>query len=347
MSVAITHRALDGLRWTGLRGPRTEVFRALGEAYRTEIGEAVQALPEWPELDRYARTDTGLVRLSRLSALTSTRHPQEYADLRAMAEGAGLPERTLLLVNLRGDLPPPNTSAGCSDLALRGRVFAHNEDGGAALTGRLVLLTLACDGEPPVAALWYPGFLPSNAFAVTGHGLVFGLDHLPVADPALAPGRHFVARAAHRARDLDEAVRLLTELPSAGGFAYNLAELGSGRIAHVEAAAGASAVAEADNGLLWHTNHLRHLDLPELVTLSSRERAKVLDGLEPPADPGVEWFLEVLTSPHPHGVNRSPGAHDSATLATCVVDLVSAELIVVPRGGQRFTAPVAEVLAGP
>ncbi|MGW0521234.1 C45 family autoproteolytic acyltransferase/hydolase [Crossiella sp. NPDC003009] len=347
MSVAHAHRELDGLRWAGLTGPRLEVFRALGEEYRAEIAEAVHSLPEWPALDRYARTDTGLVRLSRLSALTRVNHAQEYAELAAMAQGANQSERTLLLVNLRGDLPAQAGSAGCSDLAWPGRVFAHNEDGGAELSGRLLLVTLDCAGEVPVTALWYPGMLPSNAFTLTGHGLVFGLDHLPVTEPAIAPGRHFVARAVHRARDLDEAVRLLTELPSAGGFAYNLAELGTGRVAHVEAAAGSSAVEEAGEGPFWHTNHLRHLDLPELVTRSSRERAKVLDALEPPAEPDVEWFLDVLTSPHPRGVCRQPAEGDSATLATCVVDLAAAELTVVPSSGKRFTCSVAAALAGP
>ncbi|MGO1054310.1 C45 family autoproteolytic acyltransferase/hydolase [Crossiella sp. CA198] len=347
MSVAVTVAELDGLRWAGLCGPRLEVFRALGERFRAEITEAVHTLPEWPALNDYARTDQGLVRLSRLSALTRTRHPQEYAELRAMATGANLPEQTLLLVNLRGDLPPPSTTAGCSDLAWPGRALAHNEDGGAGLIGRLLLLTLHCDGDVPVTALWYPGMLPSNAFALTGHGLAVGLDHLPVAEPAIAPGRHFVARALHRARDLDEAIRLLTTLPSAGGFAYNLAELSTGRVVQVEAVAGASAVQEAGAEPLWHTNHLRHLTLPELVTLSSRERAKVLDSLDPPAEPGIDWFLDVLTSAHPRGVGRPPGADDSATLCTCVVDLAAAEFTVLPRGGTRFTCSVADALAGP
>ncbi|MBP2473562.1 hypothetical protein JOF53_002434 [Crossiella equi] len=335
MPVTVVDRWMAGMRCSTLRGPRQEVFAALGEHFRAEIGQAVHALPEWPALDRYARTDEGLVRLSRVSALTRTRLPGEYAELAALAEGAALSERTLLLVNLRGDLPPPATGAGCSDLGLRGRVLGHNEDGGIGLAGGLVLLTLDLTDDVPVLALWYPGFLPSNAFVVNAHGLVFGVDHLPLREPGFGPGRHFAARAAQRSATLDEAVAALCALPSAGGFAYNLAELGSGRIAHVEAAAGQHAVAEDE--LLWHTNHLRGLSLPEAVSSSSRERAKVLEGLVPPPEAGVDWVLDVLTSRHPRGVFRDGEAGESATLCSCAVDLAAHELTLVPRGGERLT----------
>jgi hypothetical protein len=102
----------------------------------------------------------------------------------------------LVLLNLRGDLGLVDGGIGCSDLGWHGErsVVAHNEDGTLEDVGRCALLTLTGTGRPPVTAFWYPGFVPANAFALTGDGLVWTVDHLPVAAPGLGAGRHFVGR---------------------------------------------------------------------------------------------------------------------------------------------------------
>ena len=102
----------------------------------------------------------------------------------------------LALLNLRGDLGLVDGGIGCSDLGWRRErsVVAHNEDGALEDVGRCALLTMTGTGRPPVTAFWYPGFLPANAFALTGDGLVWTVDHLPVAAPG--PGRAATSSAA-------------------------------------------------------------------------------------------------------------------------------------------------------
>src|SRR2546423_689457 len=98
--------------------------------------------------------------------------------------------------------------------------FGALEDG-----GRCALLTLTGTGRPAVTAFWYPGFVPANAFALTGDGLVWTVDHLPVAAPGPGAGRHFVGRGLQRtARTVDDAVGYLRSRPSAGGFAYTIGD---------------------------------------------------------------------------------------------------------------------------
>src|SRR6266566_1712880 len=153
-----------------------------------------------------------------------------------------------------------------------------------------------------VTAFWYPGFVPANAFALTGDGLVWTVDHLPVASPGPGAGRHFVGRGLQRtARTVDDAVGYLQSRPSAGGFAYTIGDR-AGRVVSVEAAAGQHAVTEAGPGraaLLWHTNHGRYLSGAEPETDgTSAARGETLDTLAFPAeDPGPSWFLDILTSP--------------------------------------------------
>ena len=354
MTASVVEDELGGLRWLTVSGGRAEVFRALGAAAATDVREIIAGLPEGEALRRFAKTPAGQAAVERVLAPTRRDHPDEYRDALELAAGAGVDPDLLLLANLRGDLGG-HDGTGCSDLAWRGSssFLAHNEDGAPTLDGRLVLLTLAVDGEAAVTVQWYPGFLPCNTFVVTGHGLAWGINHIQVSRPAAAPGRHFVARGLQRQPDLDSAVRYLADHPSAGGFAYTIGEFSSGRIVTVEAAAGRTASVEAHpqhNPLLWHTNHLRQLvdDIragtgAEASTsgvryLGHREesvaRGEVLATLATPPNPDVGWFLNVLTGgPVPKGVHRTAaGADPLLTLCTTVVDLTSGELTVLARG---------------
>ncbi|MER5390440.1 C45 family peptidase [Saccharopolyspora sp. NPDC002686] len=310
MGATVVESELGGLRWLVVRGDRESALRALGRAAADEVRSVLGSLPEAAGLREYAASTAGRRAVAEVLKATRTSHAQELREAVALAEGAGVDPEELLLANLRGDLGGDD-GVGCSDLAFRGKrsFVAHNEDGAPELAGRFMLVTLAIDGEAPVAVQWYPGFLPCNTFVVTGHGLVWGINHIQVAAPATAAGRHFVARGLQRQPNLEAAVRYLTDHPSAGGFAYNIGELGTGRVVSVETAAGRHAAVETDPGSLsWHTNHLRHVESRKEAAqsgsggtqgarnLGQREeslaRARVLDSLEAPAGgPDTDWFL--------------------------------------------------------
>lgn len=371
MSASISEDTIGGLRWVVVAGPRLDVFRALGEAARDEIRDVVEGMPERAALQRFVAGSRGRAAFDRVVAATSATHPVEYAELGALAGGAGVGFDTVLLANLRGDLGGDD-GTGCSDLGWhRARsIIAHNEDGAPALQDRFMIVTLAVDGEAPVTTQWYAGFLPSNTFTVTGHGLACGINHVQVSVPAPAAGRHFVARGLQQARSLDAAIDYLATHPSAGGFAYNLGELATGRVVTVESAAGRTAVVEADPAVrpfLWHTNHLRYLDVEPPGPQASREatavdqatrslglaeessaRGCVLDTLDLSAqEPSPEAFLDILTSTPPRGVYRSAEDGDPLmTLCSAAVDLISGEVILVPRGENRVRLPLADLAAG-
>jgi len=261
----------------------------------------------------------------------------------------------LALLNLRGDLGLVDGGIGCSDLARRRErsVIAHNEDGAPEDVGRCGLLTLASGERPPVTVFWYPGFLPANAFAVTGDGLVCTIDHLPVASPGSGAGRHFVGRGLQRSvRTVDEAVGYLRSHPSAGGFAYTIGDR-AGRVVNVEAAAGRHAVVEAGPGpgpLLWHTNHGRYVPGAEPEAHgTSAARGETLDALGlPTVDPDLSWFLGVLTSPPPGGVRSDPGpgGHGLTTLGTLVADLTAGEAVFAARGEHPVAIPLRDLAEG-
>ena len=167
-------------------------------------------------------------------------------------------------------------------------VIGHNEDGAPENVGQCALLTLALDGLPTVTAFWYPGFLPTNAFTVTADGLVWTIDHLPVAEPGAGAGRYFVGRDLQRtATTVDQVIDGLRTNPSARGFAYTIGDR-TGRIVNVEAAAGDYATVEVgpdSSPLLWHTNHGRYISGCEAPPGgTSVARGEILDALSAPAD---------------------------------------------------------------
>jgi len=376
MSVSLDEHGLGGLRWIVLRGPDREAFRALGEYTRDEMAALTKTWGLVAKLRRHVNGPPGRERLASVRGASAQGFPEAWAELAAFAVGCAVPFDDLALMNFRGDLGPVTGGIGCSDLAWRRErsLIGHNEDGAPENVGQCALLTLALDGLPTVTAFWYPGFLPANAFTVTADGLVWTIDHLPVASPGDGAARHFVGRGLQRsARTLDAAVEYLKTHPSAGGFAYTIGDR-SGRIVSVEAMAGRHAAVEAGpqaagpqaagpqaagpqaagpqaaGPLLWHTNHGRYLPgaepLPEGTSVA---RGQTLSALAvPEQDPDPAWFLRVLAdAPLPDGVRRDREAGDPAiTLCTFVADLTAGEAVVAARDEAPVTIPLPDLAEG-
>jgi hypothetical protein len=352
MNVSLDEHRLGKLRWIVLSGPDRDVFRALGEHMRDEIADLIRAWPLLSRLGEHVSSPPGRGRLDAVRRSSAQHFPEVWAELAAFSEGAGLPLDDLALLNVRGDLGTVTGGIGCSDLAWRRErsVIAHNEDGVAENVGQCALLTLAIDDLPTVTAFWYPGFLPSNAFAVTADGLVCTIDHLPVASPGDGAGRHFVSRGLQRsASTVEEAVDYLRAHPSAGGFAYAIGDR-TGRIVSVEAAAGRHAFVEVGPELLWHTNHGRYGPGSEPSPGgSSIARGEMLEALAVPEDgPDPAWFLRVLAgAPLPNGVRADPApGHPATTLCTFIADLTAGEAVMAARDDEPVAIPVRDLAEG-
>jgi hypothetical protein len=357
MTVTLREETLGELRWIVLRGPAREAFGALGAHLRGEVTSFVDGSLLLPWLRRHVAAEPGRQRLAAVQAASQAGFPEAWEELAALADGAGASLDDLALLNFRGDLGRIERGTGCSDLAWRRRssVIAHNEDGEIEEHGRCALLTLAIDGHPTVTALWYPVFLPSNAFTVTGDGLVWTIDSLTVAAPGAGAGRHFVGRGLQRsARTVDDAVDYLRTHPSAGGFGYTIGDR-AGRVVGVDAGAGLHGWAEIGpdgrpGPLAWHTNHPRYIPGPSLpASDSSARRGEVLASIDVPRhEPDAGWFLRILAgAPPPGGVRVDPaGAGGGATLCTFVADLTAGEAVVMLRGASPVAIPLRDLAAG-
>jgi hypothetical protein len=354
MTVTLKEQRLGALRWIVLSGPGTEAFGALGRHMRAEIRAVVGEWDDLARLRQHVAGPPGRERLAAVSRASQASFPQVWAELAALADGAGVPLGDLAVLNFRGDLGVIGDGGGCSDLAWRRResFIAHNEDDSEFFEGRSAMLTLALEGQPAVTAFWKPGFLPSTTFTVTGTGLLWAIDHLPAASPGTYPGRHFIARGLQRcAGTLDQAVGYLRDHPSAGGFAYIIGDR-SGRIVTVEALAGRYASREVGPGgpLAWHTNHGRYLAGGEADPQgTSLARGEVLQALDVPAsEPDAAWFARTLAGATlPNGVRAdfSPG-HPGMTLCTLIANLTTDEAVLLGRNAGAVTVPLADLAEG-
>jgi hypothetical protein len=304
-AVSLTSQRLGDIPWLVLRGERAAAFYALGRHTRHQVRAVIEGMTELAELQTMTASPAGAATLAAVSAASHRQHPREWAELAALAAGAAVPFDDLLLLNLRGDL---GDGTGCTDLAYVGAnraIIAHNEDGATILDDFSTLLTLAIDGDPPVAVWWYPGFIPANTFVLTGHGLALGIDHITVLRPAHAPGRAFVARALQHETSAARVFERVTTLPHA---------------LHLPAGIGSA-----------YPN--------------SEDRGRFLDRLTVPDNPGPDWFLDILAgSPLPHGVRRDGADDHSVTLCTVVVDLLDRRATIQRRNGQPVSIPTSDLI---
>ena len=200
MGGTLREQILGPMRWLTASGEASDCFRALGGHMRTEIREAVTEWTSTQRLREHVSASPGREQLAAVRSATQAGFAAEWAELAALADGAGVPTEDLALLNFRGDLGQVEGGFNCSDLAWRRErsFIAHNEDQGASMTGRCVLLTLAIDGLPPVFAFWCPMFLPSNAFWGNQWAGSRASTSLTVPEPGASAGRHFIARGLQR-----------------------------------------------------------------------------------------------------------------------------------------------------
>jgi hypothetical protein len=345
---------IGSLRWLGARGDSSAVFRALGERARHEISYVLERYPERSYLQTFAESPEGTQRLRGIVEATKRHCPTEWQELFSMAEGAGVPIDDLMLFNLRGDLGP--TSTGCTDIAWKAEraLLAHNEDGLPIFEGMCFLVTLLIDGEEPVTAFWYPGLLPSNGFVIKGASVLWSMDHLSVAAPAVAPGRHFSARRAQRAASLDESKATFAEISSAGAFAYTVGAVATQSIECFEAGGGrvsTSVRADSDQPYLWHANSMRYLDevaeTPDAESAARSSRLAALsDQLRSP-DSGVLLGLLTDSSDWPQLYRSAKSPDPLMTLCSMVCDMTSRSLAIAARGDATTAMSLSDLAEGP
>lgn len=272
-----------------VRGEPFELGRQIGEATREQIRGFVEIAMQRVNLTMPVSTDRAMA-----VADASFPHVAEYAphmldELRGMAQGAGVSERQLMMLQIRNQLTP-DADAGCTAFAVaplacreQHAIVAQNWDNDPALDDFTVVLTRRPAGKPAFMSVTQAGLIAYIGVNDVGIGVC--MNTLPAPLAAEGVPHYFCVRAIYEQSALEGAVsavrRARRVLPAnvmmstPQGPADIEVTIDDVRV--LTESAGAS-------GVVTHTNHCVHEDFlgineqfPELI--QSHARKKRIDKL--------------------------------------------------------------------
>ncbi|MFU8888574.1 MAG: C45 family autoproteolytic acyltransferase/hydrolase [Trueperaceae bacterium] len=201
--------------------------------------------------------------------------PDLAAEIDAMAEAAGLTPAEVLIVNgftdfvdtvyaVGGATPPavaptPEEAMDCTAFLVPGErsadahaMLGQTWDMHETATEHVIVLRGAPEGAPAFVAFTTVGCV--GMIGMNEHGVCVGINNLSAGDGDVGVSWPFVVRKALQQRDLDGALRCLTEARLAGAHNYLLLDR-HGRGANVEATTTRAVVTPLAGDALVHTNH--------------------------------------------------------------------------------------------
>lgn len=314
-----------------------------GRALRDLLHEAVAAY----RAGFVARHGWGRVQTLAVPYLAAAEEivPRRVAELRGMADGAGLDLPTLFTMNARQELAfaaSQREEDGCTSLAVPpeasadGHVLlAHNEDATPGWSGCTYVVHATPDDAPPYVAFTYAGLLLHQGLNGAGLGSVGNALYFTDLRPGIP--KLFAYRDALEATYLEDALRRVTRPRRANGNNHVLASR-EGEIYDLEVSGGAHAIHYIGDRPWAHANHvvdpaLRARESGDL--LNSRLRADRSGHLLARAAARGGITLDDLKAAlrdhanHPKGVCKhvAPGVNETVcTIGSVIIDLTAGEL---------------------
>ncbi|MEZ5651462.1 MAG: C45 family peptidase [Burkholderiaceae bacterium] len=255
--------------------------RARGREYGTHMAERIErSLQAYRLLFETCRIDwQQAVALARPLEVHVARHfPHLLEELHGIAEGCGADYGSLLALNSRTEILPPNylalaTEGLVSESADECTAFATARAGEAVLLAQnwdwvgmqrdaLVLIESHPDDGPAHLTVAEAGMLAKIGFNEHGFGVTLNIlrstrdgsqDGVPI---------HMLLRGLLDCRDLAQARERVAAMQFAGSSNVLMADAG-GSIASLEASPAGARFVEADQGRLCHTNHFLDPELAE------------------------------------------------------------------------------------
>jgi hypothetical protein len=316
---SLTSSTADAFPLLEVRGGYHEIGYHIGRRFRTSIHSVIARRRTWfDQLMQVLGTPAGRVRAAELLRLTRSHFPQYLAEVRGMAEGAGISFAAMWAITIKSELlalaaEPP----GCSTLFFAGKDsswLCHNEDGHAAYADLMFMVRVHPPSGISFISMVYPGTLTGNGPALNSRGIVQTTNFIGSTRSEIGVPRYVLGRAILEAGDLREAGQIAAFTPRAYPYHHNLASVCEHRYLSVETTPDA-ARAESPHGLSIHTNHLLHEQTSSYPhedqayrSSSSMSRYQVLNGL------AQSLSAHALT---PAAMLRMLSCHDGAPYSPC------------------------------
>lgn len=261
-------------------GPR-EIGHDVGRAMRDQLHAVVAA--SGAELGPAAGSDLHAGIGPYLEA-TERHAPQIVAELRGMAEGAGVEFETLVALNAGAELNQAIGNFACTSVGIGpagtadGHVLlAHNEDATAGWGAYAYVIKAEPEGQPAFAAFAYAGLLLHQGVNAAGLGSVGNALYARDAHPGIP--KLFQYRRILAETSIEGAIRVAIDPHRAFGNNHLLANA-EGDVYDVEVSGRCWALLDGGNRFLAHANHftsdeLGHLDREEDLLNSCLRQGRV------------------------------------------------------------------------
>ena len=204
--------------------------------------------------------------------LTEEAAPDAIAELRGMAEGAGVEFETLFVLNAAAELIQSLGRVECTVVGIAGAgtadghvLLAHNEDATAGWGDLVYVLKAEPAAAPAFVAFTYAGLLLHQGVNAAGLGSVGNALYARDARPGIP--KLFLYRRAIAQCTIEGAIRAVTDPRRAFGNNHLFATA-DGDLYDVEVSGSSWAMRRGGNGFLAHANHLT---LPEMTALDRDE----------------------------------------------------------------------------
>lgn len=244
-----------------VRGSSKVMGFQLGRALRRQIHQIIERRRHWHQgLMARLKGASGRSYAQALLKLSRKNFPSLMDELEAMAEGAGVAFDALWGMTIKSELALVGEPSGCSTIAFpqRGWLF-HNEDGDKTYRGMMVLVKAYPKDMPAFQTLVYPGILEGNGPTITESHFGLTTNYISWREKVIGIPRYVLTRALLRVESLEEALKLIQEVPKAYPFHFNFLDLKTHRYLSVEATPDRVTIVEPKT-LYLHTNHLLHPD---------------------------------------------------------------------------------------
>lgn len=331
----------DELGWHRASGSPEAIGRQLGRLGRDAVQTALVRDALWEEVN----SDVHQPRLAVLEHSVRSEFPDIWQELEGLAYGLELPMQQVFAWNCRGDLLA-SVPDGCTtvQLAEEGRhTIAHNEDGLPFFKGHCFIAQVTPNEGPGFASFCYPGSIPGHTYAVTETGLVQAVNNLRLLGCTPTLPRMVLGRALMKAQTLGEALALIQQHSSCGGFHFTLAQAGDPRLISIEFGNGQHSTRDIKAAAV-HANHALHLQSgiqAQAITESSRDRQIRGEQL---LSQGTKSPLEILGDTSGEGLpihRECPDDPDREnTLSTAVITIAKETISWTIYGSDLSDPPV-------
>ena len=248
---------------------------------------------------------------------TIEKFPEYIDELKGMADGSGIPFKTIFCYNmvmeiimrkniLGGGKETSNLPRfGCSDISYSSSgktIMAHNEDFGKIVADLLYVVKASIPGKPTFVGLSYPGMILGICPGMNEAGLVTTGNFITSLQVNDAVPWVFLARSIMEYETVAGAVNAL-KIPSAYAEHYQIGSFTENKITSVEFTPDNSESKDL-NDFYVHTNHLilpTMRDLPQAPDSTSQTRFDILSAYakeyknridEVTPDKMVEWLSD-------------------------------------------------------